>query len=207
MSSGKRPDLSSSSHDIEIGGPSETDSLLGKGRTKMTRFFHGFVDFAFQGNILQIAFGLIVAAAFTDLVKSFVSAILMPPIAIILPINKNIEEKFAVLRAGPNYNASAPSGGYNTLNQAQSDGAVVMAYGSFIYQMVSFVMVGFSLYGLAHVYTLLSHDPIIKYSRKCPYCLKRINEKSRRCVNCSSWLDGREDLPQPEYRESSASDS
>lgn len=58
MSSAKRPDLSSSSHDIEIGGPSETDSLLGKGRTKMTRFFHGFVDFAFQGNILQIAFGL-----------------------------------------------------------------------------------------------------------------------------------------------------
>lgn len=128
-----------------------------------------------------------VAAAFTDLVKSFVSAILMPPIAIILPINKNIEEKFAVLRAGPNYNASAPSGGYNTLNQAQSDGAVVMAYGSFIYQMVSFVMVGFSLYGLAHVYTLLSHDPIIKYSRKCPYCLKRINEKV--CFFLGSFLN------------------
>lgn len=118
-----------------------------------------------------------VAAAFTDLVKSFVSAILMPPISIILPINKNIEEKFAVLRAGPNYNSSSPSGGYNTLIQAQSDGAVVMAYGSFIYQMVSFIMVGFSLYGLAHVYTLLSHDPIIKYSKKCQYCLKRINEK------------------------------
>ena len=73
----------------------------------------------------------------------------------------------------------SPSGGYNTLHQAQADGAVVMAYGSFIYQMVSFVMVGFSLYGLAHVYTLLSHDPIIKYSKKCQYCLKRINEKVR----------------------------
>lgn len=101
----------------------------------------------------------------------------MPPIAIIFPINKNIEEKFAVLRAGPNYNSSSPSGGYNTLHQAQSDGAVVMAYGSFIYQVVSFVMVGFSLYGLAHVYTLLSHDPIIKHSKKCQYCLQRINEK------------------------------
>jgi large conductance mechanosensitive channel len=123
-----------------------------------------------------------VAAAFTDLVKSFVSAILMPPIAIIFPINKNIEEKFAVLRAGPNYNTSSPNGGYNTLNQAQSDGAVVMAYGSFIYQMVSFIMVGFSLYGLAHVYTLLSHDPIIKYSKKCQYCFKRINEKV--CLFC-----------------------
>ncbi|KAL7950054.1 large-conductance mechanosensitive channel [Trichoderma barbatum] len=178
MSSNKCPDVSSP-QDVEIGGPSETDSLLGKGRTRMTRFFHGFIDFAFQGNILQIAFGLILAAAFTDLVKSFVSAILMPPISVILPINKNIEEKFAVLRPGPQYNASCPSGGYNTLYQAQADGAVVMAYGSFIYQMVSFVMVGFSLYGLAHVYTLVSHDPIIKYSKKCQYCLKRINEKVR----------------------------
>ncbi|KAM6482537.1 gated mechanosensitive channel [Trichoderma sp. SZMC 28011] len=192
--SSKRPDASSSSHDIEIGGPSETDSLLDRGRTRVTRFFHGFVDFAFQGNILQIAFGLILAAAFTDLVKSFVSAILMPPISVILPINKNIEEKFAVLRPGPKYNASSPAGGYNTLHQAQADGAVVMAYGSFIYQMVSFTLMGFSLYGLAHIYTLVSHDPIIKYSRKCPYCLKRINEKSRRCINCSSWLDGREDI-------------
>ncbi|PTB70841.1 gated mechanosensitive channel [Trichoderma citrinoviride] len=182
------------SRDVEFGGPSETHSLLDKGRTKVTRFFNGFVDFAFQGNILQIAFGLILAAAFTDLVKSFVSAILMPPISVILPINKNIEEKFAVLRPGPHYNASAPNGGYNTLHQAQSDGAVVMAYGTFIYQMVSFVMVGFSLYGLAHVYELVGTDPIIKYSKKCPYCLKRINEKSRRCVNCSSWLDGREDV-------------
>lgn len=101
----------------------------------------------------------------------------MPPISVILPINKNIEEKFAVLRPGPHYNASAPNGGYNTLHQAQADGAVVMAYGSFVYQMVSFVMVGFSLYGLAHVYELVGTDPIIKYSKKCPYCLKRINEK------------------------------
>lgn len=50
----------------------------------------------------------------------------MPPISIILPLNKNIEEKFAVLRTGENYNTTT---GYNTLAQAQSDGAVVMPYG------------------------------------------------------------------------------
>lgn len=106
----------------------------------------------------------------------------MPPISVILPINRNIEEKFAVLRPGPGFNASDPAGGYNTLHQAQSDGAVVMAYGSFVYQTVSFVMVGFSLYGLAHVFTLVSHDPIIKYSKKCPYCLTRINKKVCLCA-------------------------
>ncbi|OAQ63134.1 large-conductance mechanosensitive channel [Pochonia chlamydosporia 170] len=193
--------------DVENGN-SETDSLLNRGRHRMKRFFDGFVDFAFQGNILQIAFGLMysplspitiprtgpnkrsIANIFTDLIKSFVSAILMPPLAIIFPVNKNIEEKFAVLRYGDNYNTTT---GYNTLRQALDDGAVVMAYGSFIYQVVSFVMVGFALYGLAHVYTLVSHDPIIKYTKKCKYCRKRINEKCLRCINCTSWQDGREE--------------
>lgn len=67
------------------------------------------------------------ASVFTDLVKSFVGDILMPPLSVILPLNKNIEQKFAVLRVGDgNFNAST---GYNTLHQAQEDGAVVMAYG------------------------------------------------------------------------------
>ncbi|KAJ2966323.1 hypothetical protein NQ176_g10205 [Zarea fungicola] len=155
---------------------SESDSLLHRSQAKAQRFWHGFVDFAFQGNILQIAFGLIVAAAFTDLVKSFVSAILMPPIAVIFPLNKNIEEKFAVLRRGDKSNSTE---NYNTMQQALDDGAVVMAYGSFIYQLVSFGMVGFCLYGLAHIYTLVSHDPIIRYTTKCRFCRKSINEKQR----------------------------
>lgn len=104
----------------------------------------------------------------------------MPPLSVLFPVNKNIEEKFAVLRYGANYNATT---GYNTLHQALDDGAVVMAYGSFVYQVISFIMVGFALYGLAHVYTLVSHDPIIKYTKKCRYCRKRINEKVSWCAN------------------------
>ena len=50
----------------------------------------------------------------------------MPPLAVILPINKNIEEKFAILKPGEKYNTTA---GYNTLQQALDDGAVIMAYG------------------------------------------------------------------------------
>ena len=50
----------------------------------------------------------------------------MPPLSVIFPVNKNIEQKFAVLRYGSGYNATV---GYNTLFQAQEDGAVVMAYG------------------------------------------------------------------------------
>jgi large conductance mechanosensitive channel len=60
----------------------------------------------------------------------------MPPLAIILPINKNIEEKFAILRPGESYNATA---GYNTLQQALDDGAVVMAYGYGIKNLARFL--------------------------------------------------------------------
>ena len=116
------------------------------------------------------------AAAFTTLVKSFVSDILMPPISVILPLNRNIEEKFAVLKRGSHYDSAK---GYNTLQQAQADGAVVMAYGSFINQIVSFMGVGVALYFLAEFYQWLSKDPIIKHTKKCQYCRTRINEKVR----------------------------
>jgi len=61
---------------------------------------------------------------FTAVVTSLVSDVLLPPLSILLPLNKNLEEKFAVLKPGP-----GKGGPYNTLKQAQEDGAVVMAYG------------------------------------------------------------------------------
>lgn len=63
---------------------------------------------------------------FTAVTTSFVSDIMLPPLSVIFPLNKNLQEKFAVLRPGPNY---AREDGYNTLKLAQDDGAVVMAYG------------------------------------------------------------------------------
>ena len=69
-----------------------------------------------------------IAAAFTTVVTSFVSEILLPPLSLIPGINRNMDSKFAILRRGPNYNKTM-SIGYNTLEQAAADGAVVMAYG------------------------------------------------------------------------------
>ncbi|KZL83362.1 large conductance mechanosensitive channel protein, partial [Colletotrichum incanum] len=176
----------------------EEESLLGRGREKARRFWDGFIDFALQGNILEIAFGLIIAAAFTTLVNSFVQNIVMPPISVILPLNRNMEQKFAVLRGGPNYTHDNK---YTTLERAKDDGAVVLAYGSFLNQLVSFLCIGISLYGLAHVFQFFSPEPIIKHTVKCKYCRKRISNKAswnhftqaQRCVNCTSWQDGRED--------------
>ncbi|KAK3491742.1 large-conductance mechanosensitive channel [Neurospora crassa] len=171
----------------------EEDDLLNRNRRRVVRLWEDFVGFAFQGNVLEIAFGLILATMFTALVTSFVSDIVLPPISVLLPLNKNLEEKFAVLRSGANH----PEEGYNTLKQAQADGAVVMAYGFFMNRLLNFMGVGFSLYSIASIYQWMSKDPIIKKTVPCPYCCKFININSIRCVNCTSWLDGREDMLRP----------
>ncbi|KAI0541119.1 large-conductance mechanosensitive channel [Xylaria digitata] len=168
----------------------EQRSLLEQGEERAKRMFQGFIDFAFSGNILEIAFGLILANAFTTVTNSFVNDILLPPLSVLLPLNRNMDEKFVILRPGPNYEEQ---NGYNTISLAQKDGAVVLAYGGFIRHVVSFLCLGLMLYALAYVYNCFSKDDIIKYTVKCRYCKKRISAKAKRCVNCTSWLDGREE--------------
>ncbi|KAI0890190.1 gated mechanosensitive channel [Annulohypoxylon maeteangense] len=179
--------------DFEEGGDERNEerrTLLEEGEQKAQRIFSGFIEFAFSGNILEIAFGLILATSFTALTTSLVSDILLPPLSVILPLRRNMNEKFAVLRPGPNYN---DEDGYNTLDQAQNDGAIVLAYGVFLNRIVNFLGIGIALYGLASLYQYLSNDPIIKHTVKCRYCKKSIGSKAIRCVNCTSWLDGREE--------------
>ncbi|KAK6827907.1 hypothetical protein PG990_009544 [Apiospora arundinis] len=161
-----------------------------RGEQQARRVFQDFLDFAFNDNILEIAVGLILASTFTALTTSFVSDILLPPISVLLPLNRNMDEKFAVLQAGPNYDELD---GYTTLAQAQLDGAVILAYGIFINKFINFLGIGLALYGLARLYQYFSNDPIIKHTVKCRYCKKQISDKAVRCVNCTSWLDGREE--------------
>ncbi|KAK0510234.1 hypothetical protein JMJ35_007628 [Cladonia borealis] len=149
----------------------------------------GFSNFALQDNVLEVAVGLILAAAFTTVVTSFVSDIVMPVLALLPFIDRNFDEKFAVLRRGSGYK----EGGYTTVKMALEDGAVVMSYGTFINKVFNFFGIGISLYIIANVYTWVSNDAVIKNTVKCKFCRKRISEKAQRCVNCTSWQDGREE--------------
>ncbi|KAJ3555429.1 hypothetical protein NM688_g2585 [Phlebia brevispora] len=135
-------------------------------------------DFLGRDNVLEVALGLMIATAFTSVVNSLVSDILLPPISL-LPFmsHKNLPEKFWILRSGPN-----GANGYNTLKQAAEDGAVTMAYGVFLDKTLTFMCLGLVLYGLAQMYGILSQDSIIKTTVKCPYCRKSISEKARRTM-------------------------
>ncbi|RYP80859.1 hypothetical protein DL769_002237 [Monosporascus sp. CRB-8-3] len=94
----------------------EKRALIEPGEEQAKKLLTGFVEFAFSENILQFAFGLI----------SLVNDIILPPLSTLFPLNRNLDEKFAVPKPGPNYDSAM---GYTTLRQAVDDGAVVMAYG------------------------------------------------------------------------------
>jgi large conductance mechanosensitive channel len=97
------------------------------------------------------------------------------------------------LKHGPHYNRTI-STGYNTIAQALDDGAIVFAYGKFLDKLVRFFVVALALWVIAVSYSRVAGDNIVKKQVKCKYCRKWISEKAKRCVNCTSWLDGREEV-------------
>jgi large conductance mechanosensitive channel len=132
------------------------------------------------------------AASFTACANSLVTDIILPLVSLLPFLSRNLDEKFAVLKHGPNYNGTI-STGYNTKDQALADGAVVFAYGNFFDKVLRFLLIAVSLWGIAMVYSRTTDDNIVKKQVKCKYCKKYVSEKAKRCVNCTSWQDGRED--------------
>ncbi|MCJ1440677.1 MAG: hypothetical protein MMC23_001163 [Stictis urceolatum] len=165
------------------------ETLRGTGGA-ISNAWESFSNFALNDNVLEVAIGLIIASAFNKVVTSFVSDILLPPFSLLPFVGRNLDEKFAVLKKGPHYNEL---NGYNTVTQASEDGAVTLSYGTFIDRIVNFLAIALALFFAGKMYGWLSNDTVIKRSVKCKYCRKRISEKAKRCVNCTSWQDGRED--------------
>jgi len=149
-----------------------------------------YKDFIGRDSVLEVAVGLIIASAFTTLVKSLVSDILLPPMSLLPFMQRNLPDKFVVLRSGP----EGPH--YLTVDQAAEDGAVTLAYGRFLDHTIDFLAVGWVLFIFAQIYSRFAPETIIKHQVKCKYCRKWISEKALRCFNCSSWTDGREDVVQ-----------
>lgn len=101
----------------------------------------GFKEFALKGNLVDMAAGITVGAAFGAIVKSLVDDIIMPPIGLMLG-GVDFSNLFVVLKAG------ATPGPYPTLAAATEAGAVVIRYGVFFNLIVSFLIVAFAVYML-----------------------------------------------------------
>ncbi|MEZ5359376.1 MAG: large conductance mechanosensitive channel protein MscL [Candidatus Zixiibacteriota bacterium] len=143
-----------------------------------------FKEFAVKGNVIDMAVGIIIGAAFGTIVKSLVSDVIMPPIGLLLG-NVDFSNLFLVLK-----DATGP-GGYATLAEAQAAGAVTLNYGLFINTIISFVIVAFSIFILVKNVNRLKKKEAeapapAPTTKECPYCYSTIHIKATKCPQCGS---------------------
>jgi large conductance mechanosensitive channel len=147
--------------------------------------FKEFKEFAMRGNVVDMAVGIIIGAAFGTIVKSLVADIIMPPIGLLLG-NVDFSNLFIVLKQG------AMAGPYANLVAAQEAGAVTMNYGVFFNTIISFLIVAFAVFllirGLNRLKKKEEAPPPEPTTKECPECLSVIPIKAVRCAHCGIQL-------------------
>jgi large conductance mechanosensitive channel len=146
-----------------------------------------FQEFAVRGNVVDMAVGIIIGAAFGTIVQSLVNDILMPPIGVLMG-DVDFADLFVVIRQGAD---PAP---YLTLAAAREAGAAVIAYGQFINTVISFLIVAFAVFILIRYINRLRRpkatpEPVSPSMKKCIYCISDIPTQATRCPSCTSELE------------------
>ena len=145
-----------------------------------------FKEFAMRGNVVDMAVGIIIGAAFGTIVKSLVADVIMPPIGLLLG-NVDFSNLFFVLREG------TTAGPYDTVAAAQQAGAVVLSYGVFINTVISFLIVAFAVFMVIKSINSLKRKedapPAEPTTKVCPHCASTIPIKAKRCPLCTSALE------------------
>ena len=117
--------------------------------------FKEFKEFAVNGNVMDLAVGVVIGGAFGSIVTSLVKDIVMPPIGLLLG-KIDFSEMFLVLKEG-----SAP-GPYPTVDAAHKVGAVTLNFGSFINTVISFIIVSFSIFLVVKTMNRLKRKEVVE---------------------------------------------
>lgn len=146
-----------------------------------------FKEFAARGNVIDMAVGIVIGAAFGAITKSFVDDVLMPPIGMLLG-GVDFGNIFLVLKEGA---TPAP---YASMAAAKEAGAVVMGVGLFIQTIINFLIIAFAIFMLIKSVNRLKEGrtpqpAAAPTTRDCPYCTMAIPIGARRCPQCTSPLD------------------
>lgn len=139
-----------------------------------------FRNFISRGNVMDLAVGIIIGAAFATVVKSFVDDILMPPIGMAAG-RVNFSELY--LNLGPDDYASRAA--------ALEAGAPIVSYGNFLNNVITFLITAFAVYLLVRSYGRLRERDVVPPApteKDCPFCRSRIHVDALRCPACTSEL-------------------
>jgi large conductance mechanosensitive channel len=142
--------------------------------------FKEFKEFILRGNVLDLAVGIIIGAAFGKIVTSFVNDVLMPPIGLILG-KVDFSNLFLDLSGTQ----------HTTLAAARAAGAPTLNYGLFLNAVIDFLIVAFAIFMLIRQVNRMmpkKEAPPAPSDVKCPYCLSSVPGGATRCAHCTSML-------------------
>ncbi len=141
--------------------------------------FKEFKEFAMRGNVVDMAVGIIIGAAFGRIITSLVNDVIMPPIGLLLG-KVDFSSLFINLSGTP----------YASLADARKAGAAVIGYGAFLNTILDFVVVAFVIFLLIRQVNKMKKEPApaAATTRECPYCLSVIPLKATRCGHCTVQL-------------------
>jgi len=148
----------------------------------MKKTLHELKDFMFRGNVIDMAIGVVIGTAFSAIVKSLVDDIIMPVIGLVTG-GTDFTNLFI----------SFDGTKYDTLAAAKEAGAATWNYGSFITQVINFVLIAVALFffmkAINNIIKKLEHkkeEAPAAPKRTCPYCFGELNDKATRCPHCTS---------------------
>lgn len=152
-------------------------------------FFNEFKKFAMRGNVIDMAVGVIIGAAFGKIVDSLVKDIVLPPLGILLG-NMDFSNLFFVLK-----DVSGHEGEYASLAQATAAGATTLNIGNFLNTFISFVIIAFVVFILIKTINEIEAKLLKKEVGQlakikiCPFCKEEVVKEATRCPHCTSYLD------------------
>ncbi|MFT5232951.1 MAG: large conductance mechanosensitive channel [Candidatus Krumholzibacteriia bacterium] len=144
-----------------------------------------FKEFAVKGNMLDMATGIVIGAAFGTIIKSLVADVIMPPIGMLLG-GVDFTNLFVILQQG-----AEVAGPYATLVDAQAAGAVTLNYGTFINTVISFLIIAFAIFMLIRSFNKMKREEApapaaAPTTKDCSLCLTAIPIKATKCSACGS---------------------
>ena len=140
-----------------------------------------FKKFIMRGNVVDMATGVIIGAAFGKIVSSFTADILMPPLGLLLG-----KVDFS------NLYINLSSVDYDSIAAAKEAGAPVIAYGMFLNTCLDFLIVAGAIFLLIkQVNRFMPKPPPAKEPRLCPYCQEAVADKAVKCSHCGSDIEGK----------------
>ena len=141
-----------------------------------------FKAFVMRGNVMDLAVGVIIGAAFGAVVKSLVDDVIMPPLGLATG-GVDFSDKFLLLKDG-----AGAAGSYPTIAAAKEAGAVTLNYGLFLNNIVTFLIVALAIFMLVRAVNRLYRKPAepTPDTKPCPYCTMSISLQASRCPHCTS---------------------